>query len=156
MEKGDNCFWWSQKVKGQHFLVSRKITRLDFKIQLLNFRHNSLLDNENALLTFDLLGSSKTVIPFFHWALQLKQVSLIAGLEYGMKMEWKMEWNDECTQLQLTHIAATVQFDLLGLQGSYLTLKAVWVSSPLPAYLLVWWSFPIIGYSQLHSLLLES
>ena len=51
-----------------NFLVSRKI-RLDFnstQIQLLNFSHNSLLNNENALLTFDLLGSSKTVIPFFH------------------------------------------------------------------------------------------
>jgi len=30
-----------------------------------------LLDNENPSLTFDLLGLSKTVIPFFHWALQL-------------------------------------------------------------------------------------
>ena len=52
-----------------HLLVSRKITRLDFnstQIQLLNFSHNSLLDNKNALLTFDLLESSKTVIPFFH------------------------------------------------------------------------------------------
>jgi len=36
------------------------------QFQLLNFNYDSLLDNENALLTFDLLGLSKTVIPFFH------------------------------------------------------------------------------------------
>ena len=57
-----------------YFLESRKITRLDFnsiQIQLLNFSHNSLLDNENASSTFDLLGSSKMVIPFFHCALQM-------------------------------------------------------------------------------------
>ena len=27
--------------------------------------------HKNLLLTFDLLGLSKTIIPFFHWALQL-------------------------------------------------------------------------------------
>ena len=35
--------------------------------------------------------------------------TIIAGLEYGMKqwtgmMEWKVEWNSEHTQLQLTCI----------------------------------------------------
>jgi len=35
----------------------------------LNFNYDSLLDNENASLTFDLLGLSKTVIPFFHFNL---------------------------------------------------------------------------------------
>ena len=34
--------------------------------QLLNFNYDSLLDNENTSLAFDLLGLSKTVIPFFH------------------------------------------------------------------------------------------
>ena len=38
-----------------------------------------------------------------------RSVSIIAGLEYGMKqwtgmMEWKVEWNSEHTQLQLTCI----------------------------------------------------
>ena len=70
MEKGITVFDNPKRSKvNLHFLVSRKKTRLDFnstQIQLLNFSHNSLPDNENALLTFDLLGSSKTVIPFFH------------------------------------------------------------------------------------------
>ena len=55
--------------KGQRSTESRKTTRLNFnsaEFQLLNFNYDSLLDNENALLTFDLLGLSKTVIPFFH------------------------------------------------------------------------------------------
>ena len=68
MEKGDNCFDNPKRSKvNNNFLVSRKITRLDFnstQIQLLNFSHNSLLDNENASLTFDLLESSKTVIAY--------------------------------------------------------------------------------------------
>ena len=33
-------------------------------------------------------------------------VSLIAGVEYG---EWKMEWNSEHTQLELTHATGNVQ-----------------------------------------------
>ena len=36
------------------------------QFQLLNFNYDSLLDNENASLTFHLLGLSKMVIPFFH------------------------------------------------------------------------------------------
>ena len=75
LKKGITVFDDPKRSKvNNNFLVSRKITRLDFnstQIQLLNFSHNSLLDNENASLTFDLLGSSKPVIPFFHWALQL-------------------------------------------------------------------------------------
>ena len=40
--------------------------------------------------------------------------SLIAGLEYGMErwngtMEWKMEWNNEHTKLQLTRVTGTAQ-----------------------------------------------
>ena len=74
-KKGITIFDNPKRSKvNNNFLVSRKITRLDInstQIQLLNFSHNSLLDNENASLTFDLLESSKTVIPFFHWALHL-------------------------------------------------------------------------------------
>ena len=54
--------------------MSRKITRVNFnstQIQLLNFTHNSLLYNENASLTFDLLGYQKRLSPFstepFNW-----------------------------------------------------------------------------------------
>ena len=35
--------------------------------------------------------------------IHIYKVSLIAGLEYGM-VEWKMEWNSECTQLPLTSV----------------------------------------------------
>ena len=75
------CNWRAQWKKGitvfdnpkrskvnTTFLVSRKITRLDFnstQTQLLNFSHNSLLDNKNASLTFDLLGSSWNGYPLF-------------------------------------------------------------------------------------------
>ena len=58
----------------KEFLLPCKRTRMNFnstQFQLLNFSLESLFDDENALLTFDLLGSSKTVIPFFHWARQL-------------------------------------------------------------------------------------
>ena len=37
------------------------------------------------------------------------RVSLIAGLEYGMVLEWKMEWNSECVQLLLTGVIGAVQ-----------------------------------------------
>ena len=38
-------------------------------------------------------------------------VSLVAGLKYGM-VGWKLDWNDGCTQLQLTCVTGTVQFKL--------------------------------------------
>ena len=42
--------------------------------------------------------------PQFGWA------SVITGLEYGMErlVEWKMEWNSEGTQLQLTRVTGDV------------------------------------------------
>ena len=56
-----------------------------------------------------------------------KQVSLIAGMEYGM--EW---WNGECSQLQsqlqLTRVAGTAQSRLnylVYLQACYLTAEAL-------------------------------
>ena len=70
VEKGDNRFdnLKRSKVK-KEFLLPCKTTRLNFnnrQFQMLNFSLESLFENENALLTFDLLRSSKTVIPFFH------------------------------------------------------------------------------------------
>ena len=38
------------------------------------------------------------------------RVSLIAGLEYGIMVEWKMEWNSEYAQLLLTGVIGTVQW----------------------------------------------
>ena len=35
----------------------------------------------------------------------------VSGLEYGI-VEWKMEWNSEYTQLQLTCVAGTVPSSL--------------------------------------------
>ena len=73
VEKGITVF---DNLKGskviKEFLLPSKTTRLDFsrtQFQLLNFSLENLFDDANALLTFDLLGSLKTVIPFFHWAL---------------------------------------------------------------------------------------
>ena len=51
----------------------------------------------------------------------------VSGLEYEI-VEWKMEWNSEYTQLQLTFVAGTVQPSLsylLCLWGTYLTVEAV-------------------------------
>ena len=100
--------WRAQWIKGtsvfdnlkrskvnKEFLQSRKITRLNFnstQFQLLNFNYDSLLDNENASLTFDLLELT-TVIPFFHWALQLKvMVTMITtALDHAVHttaLEW--------------------------------------------------------------------
>ena len=64
-----------QKVKGQQsiFVVKQAIM---VEVQQLNLCtveiHPCYLPrHKNLLLTFDLLGLSKTIIPFFHWALQL-------------------------------------------------------------------------------------
>ena len=39
--------------------------------------------------------------------------SLITGLEYGMeRLDWKMEWNSERTQLQLTRVTGASQLRL--------------------------------------------
>ena len=46
--------------------ISSKITRLNFNSTQLNFSLDNLLDNESALLTFDLLGLLKMVIPIIH------------------------------------------------------------------------------------------
>ena len=62
-----------------------------------------------------------------------KQASLIAELEYGMErwngtMEWKMEWNSERTQLQVTRVTGAAQSRLnylVNLQACYLTAKAL-------------------------------
>ena len=74
-KKGISVFDNSKRSRvNKEFLLSGKITRLNFnssEFQLMNFNNDSLLDNENASLTFDLLGLSKTVVPFSHWALQL-------------------------------------------------------------------------------------
>ena len=43
--------------------------------------------HKNLLLTFDLLGLSKTIIPFFHWALQLMSPIYVP-------MEQYMLWYD--------------------------------------------------------------
>ena len=44
-------------------------------------------------------------------ALSIRPV--ITGLKYGVKHSgWKMEWNCECTLLQLTCVAGAVQFRL--------------------------------------------
>ena len=56
------------------FSSSNKFSRLKFNswnCVLLKFSLVVLLGNRNSLMTFDLLRLSKTVIPFFHWALQL-------------------------------------------------------------------------------------
>ena len=63
----------TQKVKGQQsiFVVKQAIM---VEVQQLNLCtieiHPCYLPrHKNLLLTFDLLGLSKTIIPFFHWAL---------------------------------------------------------------------------------------
>ena len=66
MEKGTSVFDNLGRSKvNKEFLQSRKITRLNFnstQFQLLNFNYDSLLDNENVSLTFDLLGLLKMII----------------------------------------------------------------------------------------------
>ena len=64
-----------QKVKGQQsiFVVKQAIM---VEVQQLNLCTIEIYPcylprHKNLLLTFDLLGLSKTIIPFFHWALQL-------------------------------------------------------------------------------------
>ena len=75
----------------KEFLLPSKTTRLNFnstQFQLLNFSLEDLFNDENALLTFDLLGSSKTVIPFFHWALQLYTDTDKPLAVHGWKMKF--------------------------------------------------------------------
>ena len=64
--------------KGQrstkHFSLSNKLSWLKFNSWICVLLKSSLvifLDTKNVVLTFDPLGLSKKVIPFFHWALQL-------------------------------------------------------------------------------------
>ena len=70
VEKGDNVFDNLKRSKvNKELLLPSKTTRLNSnstQFQLLNFSLENLFDDENALLTFDLLGTSKTVIPLFH------------------------------------------------------------------------------------------
>ena len=56
------------------FSLSSKLLWLKFNSWICVLLKSSLvifLDTKKCRLTFDLLGLSKTVIPFFHWALQL-------------------------------------------------------------------------------------
>ena len=71
-------------------VLCRRITRLNFnstQFQLLNFNHDSLPDNK-ALMIFDLLGLSKTVITFFHWA---RSFVCCAFVQFGLCYFWHIE-----------------------------------------------------------------
>ena len=60
-----------QKVKGQQSIFVVKQAIMGEVQQLYQIHPCYLPRHKNLLLTFDLLGYSKTIIPFFHWALQI-------------------------------------------------------------------------------------
>ena len=67
---------------------------------------------------------SRLVQPYGSFHFGWGQVSLIARLEYGIEpVEWKMEWNSDCTQLQLYICVAGA------VQSSYLTVEATCCSA---------------------------
>ena len=70
-------------------------------------------------------------------------------------MEWKMEWNSEHTQLQLTCETGTAQSRLnclVYLQGCYLTAKALQAGTALPTVMLL---YPSMVIAVLQSQTLE-
>ena len=75
MEKGDNRFWWPKRSKvNETFSLSSKLLWVKFNswiCVLLKFSLVIFLDTNSLLLAFDLLGLSKAVMPFFHWALHV-------------------------------------------------------------------------------------
>ena len=74
-KKGITVFDDSKRSKvNEAFSLSSKLLWLKFNSWICVLLKSSLvifLDTKKLLLTFDLLGLSKPVIPFFHWALQL-------------------------------------------------------------------------------------
>ena len=89
VEKGDNRFDNLKRSKvNKEFLLPCKTTRLNFnstQFQLLNFSLESLFDNENALLTFDLLGSLKTVIALLKYSTKPLICFMLLTLPHYMK-----------------------------------------------------------------------
>ena len=73
-KKGITVFDDSKRSKvNKAFSLWSKLLWLKFNSWICVLLKSSLvifLDTKMLLLTFDLLGLSKTVIPFFHWALQ--------------------------------------------------------------------------------------
>ena len=58
----------------------------------------------------------------------MKDVQVVAYQTCRTGLEWKMESNSECTQLQLTHVTGTAQSRLnylVYLQACYLTAEAL-------------------------------
>ena len=72
------------------FSLSSKLLWLKFNSWICVLLKSSLVifldTKKNVVLTFDLLGLSKTVIPFFHWALQLQSL-----------VSWQQYLKDSCT-----------------------------------------------------------
>ena len=75
-DKTNLCIIIVDLLSGKPFLITQKgqsstehvKQAIMVEVVLLKFSL-VLLDDKNSLLTFDLLGLSKMLVPFFHWAL---------------------------------------------------------------------------------------